>query len=689
MTDVVIALSLGALVAAAALLAAATVSPRPLPSFVLTAWLVAVAEVVALALVLSPLGAVDRAGYAVGELLFLGVAAAVWLRAGRPQPEVRPVRRITAHPILVVLALAVGLSLVYELVLCLTVPPNNWDSLTYHLSRAASWYQHRQVGWIHDAPTERQNAFPANSELALLWSFVAIRSDRLAALPQFLAQLAALVATYGIAVRIGFRRPGAIFAALLLGTFALVALESTTTQNDLFLASLVAACAYFVLGATPREGALAGLAIALAVGTKLTALLALPALVLLGVAARPSRRTILFTVAAALAGFAAVGSWLYVQNVEETGRLLGYGGGREEHSPSLTVVGWLASVVRVLYRFFDFSGFEGVGPGFAAAAVALAAAAVAAGVLVRADGARRRRTLSPRVIVAAMLVPVACPLVVLGAAALAHALLRGIHFPIDPAGTSERVFSWSASTRDHEDYSYFGPLGAILVLVVVGSLTRGTWRRRPNRAVLAASLPIFLAGVALAYRFNDFVGRFMLLPVVLVAALLAVLYDRRWLAAGAATLAVATLALVQVNNELKPVSDEPWSLTRAQTLDLQRWQFGIGGGVDALNRTVPADACVGAALGGDDASYPLFGPHLRRRVSYVAVPATGGLGSPSADAVILGPGESSLQPGNKWQVSSLAGYWRLAVRKATRRPFTCISRTVARREWSAMLEGRR
>jgi hypothetical protein len=319
-TDVVVALGLAAPLVATALLAGATVAPRPLPSFVLAAWLSAITEVVVLALVLSPLHAIDRGGYAVGELALLALAAAAWLRAGRPLPSAPSMRRAGEHPILVALAAVVGLSLAYELVLCLTVVPNNWDSLTYHLSRAASWYQHRRVGWIHDAPTERQNTFPVDSELAVLWSFVAIRSDRLAALPQFFAQLATLAATYGIAVRIGFRRSSAIFAALLLATFAVVALESTTTQNDLVLASLVAACAYFLLGAAPRDGALAGLAIALALGTKLTTVVMLPPLVLLGLTARPSRRTIVVTLSAAVAGFAALGSWLYVQNIEETGR---------------------------------------------------------------------------------------------------------------------------------------------------------------------------------------------------------------------------------------------------------------------------------------------------------------------------------------------------------------------------------
>jgi hypothetical protein len=680
MADPLIALLLAAPVVATALLAAAAVCPRPLAGYVLATWIAVVTELVTLGLGLSPFRAVNRTGYTAGEAVLLVLALGVWLRRGRPLPAAPRLPRVADHPILVVLSVAVGISLAYELVLCITVAPNNWDSLTYHLSRAASWYQRERVGWIHDAPTERQNAFPANSELMLLWTFVAARSTRLAALPQFLAQAAMLVATYGIAVRLGFRRSSAAFAALLLATFALVALESTTTQNDLVLASLVAATVYFLLGAVPREGALAGLAFSLAIGTKLTAAVVLPALVLVGLMARPSRRVIAMTSAAAVAGFAALGSWLYVQNVEETGHLLGHGGGRVEHTPALTAIGWLATLIRVLYRFADFSGFEGTGPRYAVAASVLACSVLGAAALVRLDATARRNAPRSRVAALANVVPFVWPLLVLTGAMLAYGVLVGLHFPIDPSGTSEGAFSWRLTTRDQEDISYFGPVGAMVPVVAARMLGRGTWRTRPLCAAVATFFPLFLAGIALAYRFNAFVGRFMLLPVVVVAALLAVLYERRALAAGIAALAVATLALTHLNNELKPLRSVPWSISRAETLDLQVWQRGIGEGADALERAVPAGACIGAAMGGDDATFPLFGPQLRRRVSYVPIPRSGGLGSPGQDAVIFGPGESSLQPGADWRVSSLAGYWRLAVRKDVTRPFACRpGRSIAKR----------
>ena len=57
----------------------------------------------------------------------------------------------------------VAVILVYELVLGLTVPPNNGDALGYHLAKVAAWAQHHAYYWIPDAPTVRINAFRSPS----------------------------------------------------------------------------------------------------------------------------------------------------------------------------------------------------------------------------------------------------------------------------------------------------------------------------------------------------------------------------------------------------------------------------------------------------------------------------------------------------------------------------------------------
>ena len=91
-----------------------------------------------------------------------------------------------------------------------------------------------------------------------------------------------------------------------------------TTQNDLVVAALAATAAFFVLGRTRADVALAGLALGLALGTKLTVALALPALALLALAAGGARR-LAWAAGATAAAPLLVGSYGYALNLIHTG----------------------------------------------------------------------------------------------------------------------------------------------------------------------------------------------------------------------------------------------------------------------------------------------------------------------------------------------------------------------------------
>src|SRR5205823_4316867 len=85
-------------------------------------------------------------------------------------------------------------------------------------------------------------------------------------------------AVYGAARRLGFEPRAAACSSLLLATFSLVAFESTTSQNDLVAASFPIAAACLLLGNGRFEPALAGLAVGLGLGAKLTTALDLSVL---------------------------------------------------------------------------------------------------------------------------------------------------------------------------------------------------------------------------------------------------------------------------------------------------------------------------------------------------------------------------------------------------------------------------
>jgi hypothetical protein len=325
-------------------------------SWLLVAYLAFVTDAVGLCLALSPSHSLTQGSLAGAQAVLLVVMLAVWIRAGRPHPPLVPARRalrqIGGDPLTALFLAAVVVLLAYELFLGLTVPPNNFDSLWYHLARTAAWVQAHGYHWIANAPNAILNIREPVAEQENLFLFVATGSPRLFALPQFTAELALLVSIYGAARRVGYAvRPSAC-AAALFATFSLVMLEASTAQNDLVAASFPAVAACLLLGERRRERALAGVALGIGLGVKLTTALVWPVLLLL--ALKRGRRSLLVPAVGAAVGFIVIGMWGYVLNLINTGSALG--GFENSGSAVTTLPSYPASVVTgidLLYLTMD------------------------------------------------------------------------------------------------------------------------------------------------------------------------------------------------------------------------------------------------------------------------------------------------------------------------------------------------
>jgi len=527
-------------------------------------------EVVVLAELLSVFDAMYGWTLLVCEIAIALVALAWWWRRGRPRPSATPIQwaALRHHRLILVLGIAVAAALCFELALAVASTPNNWDSMTYHLSRAAAWYQDHAVTHLQ-THTARQNAFPPNAEILALFTMVFAHSDRFVALPQFVSELALLVAIFGIARRVGFRRSEAAFAALLFATLSEVVLQSTTTQNDLIVTACVVAAAYFLLGGTRSELILAGLAFALAAGTKPTAAFGGPILIVL--AAVVLRRNQLAIVAAAAGvAFVIVASPVYVANIRDYGNLLGPPSTHVAYQSKLTPGAVAATFGKIVYRFIDLSGLQ-----------------------------YRSHILQTSQPVSEVAV---------------H-----LHTDVVPKSQQASVFRLNGSAN--EDVSYFGPLGFLLVIpLALGYLVASVRSRTiSTKAVLGIALPLYIAELALTYSANPFIGRFMLVPVGLAAPLLARSYSMagRNIAAG---IAVLFLVLALVHNEQKPVglgSQPVWAMSRPDVQALARPDMMTA--LRSIDKLVPKRATVGYVLGEDAWDYPLYGGRLERHL--ISLPA--------------------------------------------------------------------
>jgi Glycosyltransferase family 87 len=651
-----------ALVLVAAACLTALGEPRGAAAFLLGIYVLAAAEIVALSALLSLVDRYTRGWLLAGALLVAAVAAGLVL-VRRPSRPALPVGRawslLREDAVLATLAIAVAAGLAYELALALFVPMNDGDGLQYHLTRAALWRQQHAIGYVPGAEDTRINAFPPGAEILTAFTMTLSASVRYVALVQYTAMLACAAAAYGIARRIGLSPRRATFGALLVLTLPIVALQASTSFNDIVVASWAAAAAFAILGRTRLDVVLAGLAGALLVATKVTGWFALPVLLALALVVRPRRVAAL----AALAVGCVAGSAWYLVNAVETGKLLGGFPAEERGSKDLPSI-----LARTMRQLIDTIGLPGaVGRDrwlfVAAALIVLAAGLVAAR---RGRWSVRAAALAAALTVSPLLLIPTERVLVRGYQKWWYALGRSDLGGIDPGRDIARagvMFTW------------YGPIGLLLTIAAAVVVVRRLTEQRTSPAALVlvcAPLP-WIVALSIAVTYFEWNGRFTMGAFVLAAATWGLLLDIRPLAWAATAVAALTLALTLVHFDEKPSGLRLLQSTdRTSVWSTPRWVLqttGVGHGdlIRYADEHIPAGARVaiwpsptpsGGAVG-TPPPFPFLGryPAITRTVVYATSPRQAA--ADGADWAIL-PLRLARGCSPGWSTAfTTAGAWRI------------------------------
>jgi hypothetical protein len=558
-----------AVLAATGLLTVAALGVELLPARICGAAVVAYGTLVLLAELLSFPGWLGRAGWLAGEVVALAAAVAFWHRQGRPPlwtlgapATLRQRARAAAgrHPAEARIAGVACVALLVQFVMGLVSAPSNWDTMAYHLSRAAYWLQDG-AALRFDGGTIRQLSSPPNAEMAVAWTMAMSGTDVFIELVQWTALVVAAIAVAGLARVVGASRAQAAVAAAIYVVLPGPLLESLTAQNDLVVSACILSA--MLLGAHAlrlrdvRLAALAGVAFGLALGTKGTTLFALPAIGLLfgavALRARAGNRIVAALAVCLVVGGVVFGASGYVQNLAATGSP--FGGINDQTGRKQW--GVAGNGLRVVWNFVDSPG------------VALSAA-----------DAVFDKTVQPFV-----------------------------------GSSGSPVDITRVGTTVHEDAVAGGLVGWLVLwpLVLVVFFRRKS--RLEERAVAAGAL-LFVAIFALLIGATSFNGR-VLNPSLALAAPLIALTARRDLTLGAVTV-LATLSMVPalLTNDSHPVlsSQGPpeWGRDRIDQMSIGR--FAEAPFLRKFDQVVPAQASV-LVIGGEDAwDYPLFGEHRTRRL---------------------------------------------------------------------------
>ncbi|MET0902161.1 MAG: hypothetical protein ABWZ52_02875, partial [Acidimicrobiales bacterium] len=192
----------------------------------------------------------------------IGLARA-WVRGGGLE---RTAGAITGRP--VVLVGLIGLVLIGA-VLVLTAwwyPPNNADSLAYHLVRVEHWIQERSIAHYASHYLAQLEYTPLH-EFNMLHLHLLAASDRLDGFVQLAAFVVCVVGAAEIARFLGGRAEVQLLTAVIAASTPSLVLEATSTQNNLFPAALALGAVLIVLAWEPlRSPVLPGIVLGLGVG---------------------------------------------------------------------------------------------------------------------------------------------------------------------------------------------------------------------------------------------------------------------------------------------------------------------------------------------------------------------------------------------------------------------------------------
>ncbi len=349
---------------------------------VITFFILACANIVFSTIVLSELHRISPAGYLFLQSVIAAVSGGIYvtfrsrfMRTLNETPGKSLIVDYGPHfpkVIMVGLFLAIAAVALINLFLAIYVPPNNYDSMTYHLSRVGYW---NQIGSLRQYQTDnfQQTQYPPNAEILILWTVVFLKSDFLANLVQWLSYIGVGFVVYGVSNTLGYGHRSSLFSALIYLSLPMVVLQSSTTQNDLVVTFFTISAFYFLHGGF-KEGnkgklVLSALAAGLALGTKGTFFFIIPGFVVGSLIVvfisrvRPSLYLQWLTFC--LVGVLLLGSYIYIQNYQNVGHPLGsewalvkqYNDRNEKSSGPLNGIERVfKNLISVSYKSIEFTG---------------------------------------------------------------------------------------------------------------------------------------------------------------------------------------------------------------------------------------------------------------------------------------------------------------------------------------------
>ncbi|HLD33024.1 MAG TPA: glycosyltransferase family 39 protein [Candidatus Peribacteraceae bacterium] len=220
----------------------------------------------------------------------------------------------------------IGTILLVTFAIAISTPPNNHDSISYHMTRVAYWVQHQSV--VHYPALDlRQLYMPPLTEYLIAQLYLLTDSDLLAHMPQWLAFAGSLFLVTLIARELGAERRTVRFALVFAATLPIGILQSTNATATHAVTFWLLMLAYLILrdrcSQSPANALRIGVVLGLSLLTKLNAYFFAPAFVLWYILSLRKQPTRLLSHALIVGSIAlSLNATQYLRNIESIGHFL-------------------------------------------------------------------------------------------------------------------------------------------------------------------------------------------------------------------------------------------------------------------------------------------------------------------------------------------------------------------------------
>jgi hypothetical protein len=336
--------------------------------FILCFWGIFNGQIILFTYILSMLNMISFNGYFILHLSVLIVTLFLYLIKREslliPRTVMISIKEfILKDKLLAVFVIIISILMLYNLVIAIAMPPINHDGLSYHLSRIIQWIQNKNVNQFFTNDW-RETAFPPNSEILMMWTMLLAKSDYFVQTIQWFSAYFAAISIISLAITAKLSIRQSIFTGYIFLTLPMVALQSSTVQNDLIVTAFFLPFLYFLLQYVFNKKNICDIIISsiflgLAMGTKYTMIFFGPVFILLLILffvkfrRNLNKKQIIVMISIYIAGFIFLASYNYVSNYVSFGNPIASETSIESNS---TVKLPFSNIIRYTFQMMDFTG---------------------------------------------------------------------------------------------------------------------------------------------------------------------------------------------------------------------------------------------------------------------------------------------------------------------------------------------